>query len=82
MQERSNISSAEDVSLLDRGPVVSILPEVVLLAALHQEVLSAEASLLVDQEATGADHPNLWTVDMVRNHQDGFPFEHLSPKTT
>ena len=53
-------------SLPDSSPVVAILPEVVHLVALHQEVLSPEASLLVDQEATGADNPNLGTVYVVK----------------
>ena len=53
-------------SLPDSSPVVAILLEVVHLVALHQEVLPAEASLLVDQEATGSDNPNLGTVYVVR----------------
>ena len=53
-------------SLPDSSPVVAILLEVVHLVALHQELLSPEASLLVDQEATGADNPNLGTVYVVR----------------
>ena len=48
--------------LLDSCPIVAILLEVVDLAAPHQEVLSAEAPLLVDQEATGANDPDLRTV--------------------